>query len=116
MLLIFKNRKGLILLQVIVIVAVLAFLVVAILKFLLGRHATVSRAKRTIDSKSIIEACMVEKNIEWENNVPSDGECLIDVEGTPDTGDDITVRVDVQGNSPPYQITYSVDMDDVRGY
>lgn len=99
-----------------VIVAVLAFLVVAILKFLLGRHATVSRAKKTIDSKSLIEACMVEKNIAWENVPPSDGQCLIDVEGTPNTNDDVRVRVDVQGSSPPYQITYSVDMDDVTGY
>lgn len=112
-----RNKKGLILLQVIVMVAVLAFLVVAILKFLLGRHATVSQAKKTIDAKSLIEACMAEKNIEWENVVPSDGNCLIDVEDTPgDTSDDVRISVDVLGNAPPYQITYSVDYDTVKGY
>ena len=107
-----KNKKGLILLQVIVVVAIVAFLSVAILKFILGRHSTVTRSKRTIDAKSLVEACMAQMNITWENAVPANDSCLIDVLDTPaDTSDDITVNVNVEGSAIPYRVTYSVDYD-----
>jgi type II secretory pathway pseudopilin PulG len=108
-----KNKKGLILLQVIVIIAIIAFLAVAVLKFLLGRHATVTRAKRAIDTKAIIEACMAQKNIEWAQSVPADGSCTIAVRVTDTSTVNVTVDVDVWGSSPPYRVTYYVDYDNV---
>jgi type II secretory pathway pseudopilin PulG len=112
-----KNKKGLILLQVIVLVAIMAFLASAVVKFMLGRHATVTRAKKTIDAKSLVEACMAQKHIEWENVLPASDTCFIDVEGTPaDDTDDVSVYVTVQGAVAPYQVTYTVDYDTIPLY
>jgi len=100
--------------QIIVVVAVLAFMSAAILKLLLGRYATVSRNKRSIDAKSLVEACMAEKNLEWADTEPSSGFCEIDVNNTPgDTSDDVEVTVDVILGPPPNSVTYSVDYEDM---
>lgn len=58
----FLNRRGVALLQVLVVSAVLAGLSAMVMRVLLSRAATARQTRRTVISQMLIESCMAEVN------------------------------------------------------
>jgi hypothetical protein len=95
-----KSKRGSMLLHTVLMAVILATMGALILKWALARYSIVTKYKRKVNAKALIEACMVQKWAEWKENItPVDGTCTIDT---------YTVNVNVTDISETY---YQVDFD-----
>ena len=64
------NKRGVALLQVLIISAVLAGLSTMILRATLSRTVTSRQTRKTVSAQMLIESCMVEVNAWWASKTP----------------------------------------------
>jgi hypothetical protein len=63
-----KSRRGVALVQVMVMSLVLLILATGVMKIVFGTHVLVARSKRSDDNKLWIESCMAQKQSLWAGN------------------------------------------------
>ena len=64
------NKRGMALLQVLIVAAILAGMAAMILRVSLSRTITVRQTRRTVSSQMLIENCMAEVNVLWAAKTP----------------------------------------------
>lgn len=64
------NKRGMALLQVLIVAAILAGMAAMILRVSLSRTITARQTRRTVSSQLLIENCMAEVNALWATKTP----------------------------------------------
>lgn len=83
------KAKGVILLQTMVMVLILAMIGVMTLKWVLGRHTIVTRVSKSINCRALADACLAQKIAQWGGVDPANGSQSCSIENP----NDVTVNI-----------------------
>lgn len=91
------KNSGVILLQTLIMVLILAMIGVMTLKWVLGRYLITTRVSKSINCKALADACLAQRIASWNGGTPKNNDdCVINGKtvNVKVIGDKVTFKVD----------------------
>ena len=101
-----SDKKGVILLQTLVMVVILAMIGIMTLKWVLGRHIVTTKVSKSVNCRALADACLAQKIALWGGTDPLNGIYHCTIEAVDDV--EVTVSGPAGSKTLAFKVKYDV--------